>query len=387
MSIAQSHLNSAVAIIEHYKGEEPLAAFLRKYFAANKKYGSKDRKNVAHLCYCYFRLGKAFAGMPTGKRIMAGLFLCSHTPHPFLTELKPLWSEKVLLSAEQKFSLLEEGKVSDIFPWQGLISEGMDYLELCRSFLVQPDLFVRIRPGKDDLVISKLHQAGVLFSLPDTACISFNNSTKINDLLLMDAEVVIQDYSSQKSGDFLRLLPHKKKRKVWDCCAASGGKSIMAVDILGDIDLTVSDVRESILVNLSKRFSSAGIKGYKCFMSDIAKSGLTASEKEFDLIIADVPCSGSGTWARTPEQLYYFDIDKINYYQILQRKILDNILPALKPGGFILYITCSVFSAENEMQISYLQDKYSLQVEKQELIKGYDKGADNMFAALLHKPL
>lgn len=364
-----------------------MAAFLRKYFAANKKYGSKDRKNVAHLCYCYFRLGKAFTDMPTANRIMAGLFLCSYTSHPYLTELMPLWSEKILLSAEQKFSLLEEGKISDIFPWQGLVSEGMDYLELCRSFLVQPDLFVRIRPGKYDQVISKLHQAGILFSLPDTTCISFNNSTKINDLLLPDAEVVVQDFSSQKAGDFLRLLPHKKKRKVWDCCAASGGKSIMAVDILGNIDLTVSDVRESILVNLKKRFSSAGIKGYKCFISDIAKSGFAGSEKEFDLVIADVPCSGSGTWARTPEQLYYFAIGKINHYQILQRKILDNILPALRPGGFILYITCSVFSAENEMQISYLQDKYSLQVEKQELIKGYDKGADTMFAALLHKPL
>src|SRR5690606_27157702 len=108
------------------------------------------------------------------------------------------------------------------------------------------------------------------------------------------------------------------KLSVWDCCAASGGKSILAKDILKNIQLTVSDIRKSILINLEKRFASAGIKAYTAKVADLtdpsfSHSPLAPSERfsragthhsAFDLIICDAPCSGSGTWARTPEQLY-----------------------------------------------------------------------------------
>ncbi len=63
----------------------------------------------------------------------------------------------------------------------------------------------------------------------------------------------------------------------------------MAKDILGDIDLTVSDVRESILINLKKRFLSAGIKNYKSFVADLTVPAKELTDKKFDLILADVP--------------------------------------------------------------------------------------------------
>ncbi len=73
-----SYLNSATAILKQYGGDEPFASFLRKHFAANKKYGSKDRKQISHLCYCFFRLGKMAMDLPTSERILLGLFLCSY---------------------------------------------------------------------------------------------------------------------------------------------------------------------------------------------------------------------------------------------------------------------------------------------------------------------
>lgn len=388
MSIAQSHLNSAVAIIEQYKGEEPFAAFLRKYFSQHKKYGSKDRKQVAHLCYCYFRLGKALMNMPNSQRIVAALFLCSNIPDPLLDALKPSWGEKVLLPVEEKLAIIE-GKeiINNIFPWNELLSAGIDHLQFCKSLLIQPDLFLRIRSGKTEQVQLKLQQADIIFSRPNAICIALDNRTKIDELIILDKEAVVQDYNSQKVGDFLSLLPVQNKRRVWDCCAASGGKSIMAADLLGDILLTVSDIRESILINLKKRFTAAGIKNYKSFVADLSVAGLPESDEKFDIVIADVPCSGSGTWSRTPEQLFYFKNEMIEKYALLQKQIMSNVLQYVKPGGYILYITCSVFKAENEGMVSWLLERDQFNLVKMELLVGYSFRADTMFAALLQKPL
>jgi len=388
VSIAQSHLNSAVAIIEQYKGEEPFAAFLRKYFSQHKKYGSKDRKQVAHLCYCYFRLGKALMNMPNSQRIVAALFLCSNIPDPLLDALKPSWGEKVLLPVEEKLAIIE-GKeiINNIFPWNELLSAGIDHLQFCKSLLIQPDLFLRIRSGKTEQVQLKLQQADIIFSRPNATCIALDNRTKIDELIILDKEAVVQDYNSQKVGDFLSLLPVQNKRRVWDCCAASGGKSIMAVDMLGDIKLTVSDIRESILINLRKRFATAGIKEYNSFVADLSVKRLPESDDKFDIVIADVPCSGSGTWSRTPEQLFYFKNEMIEKYALLQKQIMSNVLQYVKPGGYILYITCSVFKAENEGMVNCLLERDQFNLVKMELLVGYSFRADTMFAALLQKPL
>ncbi|WP_315817440.1 hypothetical protein [Paraflavitalea speifideaquila] len=87
------------------------------------------------------------------------------------------------------------------------------------------------------------------------------------------------------------------------------------------------------------------------------------------MIIADVPCSGSGTWSRTPEQLYYFDPAGIVPYQELQKKIVGRVIKELAPGGHFLYITCSVFEGENEAVVQYIQEQFGLQVIKMELLK------------------
>lgn len=388
MSIVQSHLNSAVAIIEQYRGEKPFASFLRKYFSRYKKYGSKDRKQITHLCYCYFRLGKALMNIPTSQRIVAALFLCSSTPDLLLDTLKPEWSDKVLLPVEEKWGIAE-GKemISNIFPRSELLSAGLDHLQFCKSLLIQPDLFLRIRPGKTEQVQLKLQQAGIIFSRPNTTCIALDNRTKIDELIILDKEAVVQDYNSQKVGDFLGLLPVQNKRRVWDCCAASGGKSIMAVDILGDIKLTVSDIRESILINLRKRFATAGIKEYSSFVADLSVKRLPESDDKFDLVIADVPCSGSGTWGRTPEQLFYFNEEMIERYARLQKQIMSNVIHHVSPGGYILYITCSVFKAENEEVVNWYLKQNQLNLIKMEVLQGYSFKADTMFAALMQKPL
>jgi 16S rRNA (cytosine967-C5)-methyltransferase len=155
---------------------------------------------------------------------------------------------------------------------------------------------------------------------------------------------------------------------------------------LKNIQLTVTDTRKSILENLRKRFAKAGIKKYDSFVADVSNSSL-AFEKKFDLIIADVPCSGSGTWSRTPEQLLFFNEKKIQEYSILQKKIVSNVVKSLNNEAYLLYITCSVFEKENEENINFFQEKLDLELIEKNYFKGYKMQADTLFAALLRKKI
>jgi 16S rRNA (cytosine967-C5)-methyltransferase len=177
--------------------------------------------------------------------------------------------------------------------------------------------------------------------------------------------------------------------RAWDCCAGSGGKSLLFYDHFPNIDLTVSDVRESIMTNLKKRFAKAGINKYEWFVADVTSlnSPFTTHHSPFDLIICDAPCTGSGTWSRTPEQLYFFDEKKIEQYALLQKKIVANVIPYLKHGGLFVYITCSVFKKENEEIVHFMEEQFHADLIEMKLLRGYENKADSMFVSLFRKAL
>jgi len=256
------------------------------------------------------------------------------------------------------------------------------------SFLIQPKLFIRIRPGKKKIVLQKLKKANISFEIVHPDCLSFVNSENINRVLRLDDEAVIQDYNSQQTLAILKneITGKFEMFSVWDCCAASGGKSILAYDLFKNINLTVSDTRKNILKNLSDRFKRAGITNYSSFVADLSVAGSAkAIQSSFDVIIADVPCSGSGTWARTPEQLLFFQQNEIEKYALLQRQIVMNVLPFLNPNGYLLYITCSVFKKENEENVAFFTERNALRLIDNEYLKGYEVQADTLFVALFKK--
>ncbi|MFL5747424.1 MAG: Fmu (Sun) domain-containing protein, partial [Niastella sp.] len=329
------------------------------------------------------------------------LFLSSQEPNELLQHLRPDWNEKTQLPLAEKAQLVAIA-LNELFPWRAALSEAIAYEPFCASFLTQPDLFLRLRPGKEAVVKNKLQQAGIAFREIDASCLALPNASKIDTVIETDREAVIQDYSSQRIGELMEFIRDASDSaiatadksttlsvpRVWDACAASGGKSILANDLFPRIDLTVSDVRKSILINLEKRFATAGIKHYHSFIADLSTSPLLRQGfggQAFDIIITDVPCSGSGTWSRTPEQLYYFDPQQIERYSALQKKIVQQAIPHLKPGGFLLYCTCSVFKKENEEVVQYIQEQHSLQLLKKELLTGYTQKADTLFGAVFQK--
>ena len=356
-----SHYLSAKIILDGYNGDMPFSNFLKKYFRENKKHGSKDRRSIASLCYYFFRIGKAVKQLPTEDRILLAekFFTKSDTPK-------------------------NEPSLDKIFPYADELSPGIEREDFIHSFFQQPLFFLRLRPGHEGKVRSKLTAAGIAFTEIDSTCLALESNSSINNILLIDKEVQVQDLNSQRTGEFIKVAAANVEiGKVWDCCAASGGKSMMAMDILEKPELTVSDKRSSILENLSNRFYVAGIKNYHSLVTDLEKKPVDDYQEKFDLVIADVPCTGSGTWARTPEQLYYFSKDRIGEYSSLQRSIIKNALLSLKQGGLLLYITCSVFKKENEDNVNFFLENYPLKLVKMDLLPGYQDRADSLFAALL----
>src|ERR1051326_2865764 len=251
---SHSYVNSAVRILKQYEGQEPFALFLKKYFSANKKHGSRDRKQIAHLCYCYFRLGKALLEVPVEERILSGLFLCSNESNEILANVKPGWDQQIDLPTRRKLSIVGHSlDVTDIFPWKNELSDEIDHEKFCEAFLVQPDLFLRLRPGHEHLVKQKISRAGIKFAEINPSCLALPNASKIDTIIEMDKEAVIQDYSSQNIAEYFNISIASQSAtgrhmpiSAWDCCAGSGGKSILLYDVIPNIDLTVSDVRESI---------------------------------------------------------------------------------------------------------------------------------------------
>ncbi|HMU73902.1 MAG TPA: methyltransferase domain-containing protein, partial [Ferruginibacter sp.] len=326
------------------------------------------------------------------ERLITATFLCEQSPNEFLAFHRPEWNVRTHKPVEEKIAIAQID-IRKLFPWADALSDEVDPVAFCSSFFTQPLFFLRTRPGQKKNVLRKLDDAGLPYSLVGDDCIALPISTKIDSLLVLDKEVVVQDYNSQKVLDILKqhypVSAIHRPVSVWDCCAASGGKSLLAYDILnGKIDLTVSDIRESILSNLKKRFSAAGIKNYQSFIADLQthpergqKTNFKPQTSNFELIICDAPCTGSGTWGRTPEQLCFFSGDRIAEYAARQQQIVSNVIPKLKKGGVFIYITCSVFKAENEEIVDFIKEKFHLRLLQMELLKGYDKKADSMFTA------
>jgi 16S rRNA (cytosine967-C5)-methyltransferase len=389
MNYAHQYIRSAGVICGLYDGSVPLSVFLKQYFAQHKKFGSKDRKHISHTCYCYYRIGHAVKGMEFNERAKLALFLCTDEPGIWEGLFEQDWIDHWSNSMGNRLQFSRERypsfQLDDVFPWHELLrTDEISQYDFSLSHLTQPDLFLRIRPGHSEAVTRKLNAAGISFTETSGDCIALPNGTKTEGIIDTDREVVVQDHSSQRIAELFEKMEKGRDLQVWDCCAASGGKSILVKDTLPRIILTVSDIRESIIQNLRKRFDKAGIQPFRIFVADLSKP-LPFSLPAFDLIICDAPCSGSGTWGRTPEQLYFFDPHKIDTYTHLQRTIVSHIIPHIKTGGYLLYSTCSVFTKENEGISAAIPA--GMENIEMKYLKGYDHKADTMFAALFRKIL
>lgn len=385
MRYIQQHIAN---IIDKYAGSVPLTHFLKQYFKANPKLGSRDRKMLSEMSYCWYRCSKGITGVDAIEiKINACLFLCNTENNAAINLLPKQWKESKQLPLNEKIEVLVNENIGvdidKIICYQGVLSEGIERNDWLTSLLHQPALFIRVRKNKED-IIQQLADNNIAYDEIDKTCLSLPNGASVDKILLPDTYVV-QDKSSQQTGNYF----HPKTDELWwDCCSGAGGKALLLKDKQPLVKLTVTDKRKTILYNLRERFALYGHDLQQTAVLDMSDNDEIKSKmqgKIFDNIICDVPCTGSGTWARTPEQAYYFDKEDLNVLPNLQYTIAVNALSYLKEGGILYYITCSVFEAENEKVVKRLLTENHLQLKEMKLINGISNRADCLFIALLQK--
>ena len=385
---ALNQLKTFQRILGDYPAETPLSKFLPGFYRQNKQMGSTDRKVASRLVYNYFRLGKALFNIPTEERLLVSEFLCNNHVNSYLQHFKPEWALCTGFTIDEKISLVKATypafKLTDVFPWSDELSDGIDKEAFLKSFFVQPDLFIRVRKEFDQLVKGTLNKANVTYKDEGNGCLALPNGTRL-EAIFPQHWYEVQDFSSQQTGKFFRP---KKWESWWDACAASGGKSLLLHDQEPNLKLVVSDIRESVLNNLDERFHQSGLIKYQKKLLDLTQNiDPELHDYAFDGIILDAPCSGSGTWGRTPEMISQFQSQKIEFFQRLQQSIIRNVVKYLKPGKPLIYITCSVFKGENEDAVDFMVKELGMKIEESQVLRGYEHKADTMFAVRLIPPV
>ena len=385
---AINQLKTFQRILGEYPADTPLSKFLPGFYRQNKQMGSTDRRVANRLVYNYFRLGRALPDVSKDERLMVAEFLCNTQTNSYLQHFKPEWAACIGFNDDDKLALVKTAypdfKLADVFPWSSQLSDGIDKEAFLKSFFCQPDLFIRVRNGYDHLVKAELSKAEVVFKDEGNGCYSLPNGTRLETIFPKQHWFEVQDYSSQQTGNYFKP---QRGDSWWDACAASGGKSLLLHEDEPNIKLVVSDIPESILANLDERFQLAGLTKYQKKALDLTQNiDSVMHDYAFDGIILDAPCSGSGTWGRTPEMIAQFDVHKIEFFQKLQKSIAQNVVKYLKPGKPLIYITCSAFKGENEDVVDYLVNELGLKLEEKAVLKGYERKADTMFVARLSPP-
>ncbi len=162
----------------------------------------------------------------------------------------------------------------------------------------------------------------------------------------------VQDESSTIVGEIIKNL---KPKQVLDLCAAPGGKSTHIAED-ENISLISCDVSEKKVDLIKENIARLGLNNVKVMVNDASVFNSEFEEK-FDLVLCDVPCSGLGVIRKKPDIKFEFTKEGMNSLVNLQRKIIDNALKYVKKGGYLVYSTCTITSAENQGNLVYILEK------------------------------
>ena len=193
----------------------------------------------------------------------------------------------------------------------------------------------------------------------------------------------IQDFSSMMVAHSAGI---QQGDHVIDVCAAPGGKSLHAAELLAGTGLVeardLSDHKVSLLEENIRRMGLANIRAEKWDATILNEESIGQA----DVVICDAPCSGLGVVAKKPDIKYHMTKETQKELAILQRQILDVVCAYVKAGGTLMYSTCTISSQENEDNVTWFLEKhpdFSLETEKQFLPKAGKQ--DGFFLAKMKK--
>jgi 16S rRNA (cytosine967-C5)-methyltransferase len=213
---------------------------------------------------------------------------------------------------------------------------------ICQYDQTQPPLTLRLTTA---VVEAELIQAGI--ALEPGELLSAARIVTSSDLTATSAwregRVRIQDEGSQLVAEIAG-----RGNAILDCCAAPGGKTLILAERNPEARIIACEARAPRLESLRQRLSPFGDR-IECRLADATALDL---ESEFDVVLADVPCSGTGTLSRNPEIRHRLRPEDLPRQAERQRAILTQALRAVRPGGRVVYSTCSLEPEENEQVIA-----------------------------------
>ncbi len=261
--------------------------------------------------------------------------------------------------------------------WQA--SLGARALPLARAMRARAPVWLRVNPRRATIEAARaaLRAEGIETvpddDLPTALRVTAGERRLAGSAAYREGMVELQDLSPQLA---CAALPLSQGARVLDFCAGGGGKSL-ALAAREDLRLTAHDAAPARMSDLPERARRAGAR--------IALSPPDRLGTDYDLVVTDVPCSGSGTWRRTPDAKWRLTRDGLDQLRRTQSAILARVAPLVRPGGRIAYMTCSLLDAENGDQIDGFLGQHP--DYRQEIRRTWtpEDGSDGFFLALLRR--
>ena len=374
---------NAADLLCGYDGGMPFHLYLKEKFKENKNWGSKDRKRYRACCYHFWR-NAVGVSRNTATEILEYLQHHFPAPDPTTTANHPADAGSKLNPSPIQ-TLETQANPQPYAKFDGYLSSHLTPQILTPWFQNEPCVWIRPLNNKQPQVVKWLQQQQIEIILQHESALAVSAQADLQPIT-QQGIAYIQDIGSQMAMDW-RDLPLQAlcsgDHRLWDSCAGSGGKSITLLQNCEKVNVQCSDVRQNILENLQKRFQSLRLSPPKTQVINLTQE---KSAQTYHIVMADVPCSGSGTWRRNPENLHFFTLPEIALYAQKQQQILENLSSAVISGGYLVYLTCSVFKAENEENITHFLGQHTnFTLVEQRFCGGIENHGDYIYRAILQK--
>jgi 16S rRNA (cytosine967-C5)-methyltransferase len=244
-----------------------------------------------------------------------------------------------------------------------------------------PKLWLRARRGQGSALAKGLDRARPSESVPD-AVEYFGDEDLFRHPGFKSGDFQIQDIASQMVG---RIADPQPGQTWWDACAGEGGKLLHLSELMENKGLIwASDRAAWRLEKLKRRTARARVFNYRAVPWD--GSAKLPTRTKFDGILVDAPCSGVGTWGRNPHARWTTTPDDVRDLARVQRELLEHVLPALKPGGKLVYAVCTMTRPETVEVAEGVGSAHSeLPAVSPTWIRSEDLGGNGMFVAVWEK--
>lgn len=374
---------AAIAVLDRVLAGEPAEQALTNWGRASRFAGSGDRHAVRDLVYDALRCKRSDAargGAMTGRGlVLGGLRRRGEDVSALFTGAGH--APAALTPADQGRTA-EGAEALDVQDWllplftKALRGEAEKVLQAMQS---RAPVFLRVNARKTTpaKAIAALAAEGVtavpVDRLRNGLQVTEGARKIANARAYAEGLVELQDASSQA---VVEALPLQDGLRVLDYCAGGGGKTL-AMGAMAGITLHAHDADPRRMRDLPARADRAGVP-----VKIVEK---VSSSARYDLILTDVPCSGSGSWRRDPAGKWALTPERLTALCQIQADILSRVAPLVAPGGVLAYATCSLLAEENEEQIaSFLARVPGWTCRLQQRFSPLS-GGDGFFLALLER--